>query len=63
MSRGVSQGDDVSKTTPINLPGSSNASTRLDSDPYANCDASTISPVLDAGEFLCVLNAFRAGYP
>ncbi len=28
---------------------------------YANCDGSTASPVLSAGDFVCFLNKFRAG--
>jgi hypothetical protein len=27
---------------------------------YANCDASTVAPVLNAGDFSCFLNRFRS---
>jgi hypothetical protein len=30
-------------------------------DPYANCDGSTTPPVLNAGDFVCFLQKFRAG--
>ncbi len=30
---------------------------------YANCDGSTISPVLSAADFVCFLSKFRAGCP
>jgi hypothetical protein len=30
---------------------------------YANCDCSTTSPTLGAGDFVCFLGAFRAGCP
>ena len=28
---------------------------------YANCDASTVPPILNANDFQCFLNAFAAG--
>jgi hypothetical protein len=30
---------------------------------YANCDASTVAPVLNANDFLCFLNQFAQGQP
>ena len=30
-------------------------------DTYANCDASTVIPILTANDFQCFLNAFAAG--
>ena len=32
-------------------------------DPYANCDGSTIVPVLNVNDFVCFLNRFSAGCP
>ena len=30
---------------------------------YANCDGSTIAPVLNVNDFQCFLNAYAAGCP
>ena len=30
---------------------------------YANCDASSIAPVLSANDFICFLNRYAAGHP
>jgi agmatine deiminase len=52
----------VAKDTPLNT-GSDDSDTNftIGSPCYANCDGSTVAPVLNVADFACFLNAFAAG--
>lgn len=56
----------VSDTANISCSGNANSREYLVSlhvGAYANCDSSTIVPVLNVNDFACFLNAFAAGCP
>ena len=42
---------------------SSDANFRIGNPCYANCDESTVAPVLNVGDFTCFLQAFASGDP
>jgi hypothetical protein len=43
------------------LVTSQNATLTIASSCYANCDGSTVAPILNVGDFACFLNAFASG--
>nr|HET9185987.1 hypothetical protein [Solirubrobacterales bacterium] len=53
----------VQVTTPCGSLSSAPATLSILASCYANCDGSTIAPVLNVLDFNCFLNRFAAGCP